>query len=151
MSLEIFDFILCLFVTCMKKNWRGHHSSSHCSTVSGWWHLACFNGLNQNFSHHKWGETMQNSNPFKDGMFQKTRIKHPMNYDEAIDSWKMVKIPRLQVGNKKIWYIKHVCIRQYAWNWLPMIEDVGHLGQKQHEGSRLGSCRPMLRKSWVQS
>ena len=65
-------------------------------------HPSCFKGVKWNFSQHKWGEMMQNSNPFKDGMFQKPRTKHPMNYDEDIDSWKMVKIPRLQVGSKEI-------------------------------------------------
>ena len=116
MSLEIFDFILCLFVTCMKKNLKRSpqrlsaltvpRSHAGCVFAPGLTrhHPACFKSVKWNFSQHKWGEMMQNSNPFKDGMFQKPRTKHPMNYDEDIDSWKMVKIPRLQVGSKKIWY-----------------------------------------------
>ena len=96
-----------------------------CCTVTGWWCLCTctdtapsgmFQAAQTEISQHKPGEMMQNSNPC-----WKQRIKHPIYCDDEIDSWKMVKIPRLQAGNKKIRYIKHVgSMHEIDWGWLRM-------------------------------
>ena len=94
-------------------------------------HPACFKRLKRKFSQHKWREMMQNSNP----CCQTRHVSKAKNKTSNLlwwrDSWKMVKIPRLQAGNKKIRNQVYKTCRQHAWNWLKMIEDVGHLGHIQ--------------------
>ena len=71
-------------------------------------HPACFKRLKRKLSRHEWGELMQNSNP----CCQTWHVSKAKNKTSNLlwwrDSWKMVKILRLQAGNKKIRYINHV-------------------------------------------
>ena len=150
---DIIDIILCLPVRCVKKKLKRSQqrfSLFHRHRLVVFMHLHwdstiqhVSSGSSGNFPNTngaKWCKIQIHA--VKHGMFQKPRIKHPM----YINVWwwrhscKMVKIPRLQVGNKKNQV--HKTCRQYAWNWLRMIEDVGHLGHIQPPGSRMLLRKP---------
>ena len=131
MSLEIFDMKKLKRSPPRFSLFHGHglvvfmHLHRH-STIR---HV--FKRLKRKFSQHKWREMMQNSNP----CCQTRHVSKAKNKTSNLlwwrDSWKMVKIPRLQAGNKKIRNQVYKTCRQHAWNWLRMIEDVGHLGHIQ--------------------
>ena len=110
----------------MHLHW--HSSIRHVSSGS--------NGIFTNTNGAKWCKIQIHA--VKHGMFQSQELN--INVLWWRHSWKMVKILRLQVGNKKSQV--HKTCRQHAWNWLRMVEDVGHLGHIQPPGSRMLLRKP---------